>query len=894
MLRRTNERASGDMMYGVLGDLSGMAAFAGVAQGHGMGWRGLRNSLLSGVALIVLSGGARADQAAVAGTGAPAGAPQANADVITVTAQRRVQNLQDVPVSIQVLSGATLKKLNIENFDDLLAQLPNVTAAGTGPGQENIYVRGLSLGTGGSQESGVIGSFPNVAVYLDDQSAQVPGRNLDIYAVDLQQVEVLEGPQGTLFGSGAEAGVLRYITNKPDLSKFGGNMDIGGAGTVHGAPSGNIDATVNIPVIPDKLAVRLTAYDDVRGGYINNVPGTFARQATDIGIHYAGYTNNIPGPPNGTNSVNNYGSAKQDTNPVRYEGFRGEAAWKFNDDWSALLTESAQRMASQGVFYEEPYTSGSNPVKLPDLSVQTFEPSYDYDTFENTALTINGRLGVLNLVYDGAYLIRHVSQQQDYTNYARGVYADYYQCQPANPAKGTPAKCFSPAATWQDHEQDTHLSQEFRVSTPDDWRLRAIGGFYYEDFTVAEQTDFNYLTDTGAFAPVGPPNVTGVTNPNTRSPNTGFFTDATRGYTQYALFGSADFDIIPKVLTATFGTRWYDFYDYEQGAYAGSFGCSTFYGYAGPTPCLSGAHSLTAKNLQTRTYGFKNRANLTYKVTPDIMLYYTYSEGYRPPGFNRKPPVDRINGEAGDDGYNSDTLTNHEIGYKAALFDHRLILDGAFYYENWNNTQASLFAPGVFGNLAFTVNGPDFRVLGTELQATGRPTDDLTLNTSVALNDSKQLNAPGIAGANGGTLPGSSAAFAPSGGTLGLAPAFKLVARARYEFDELPYAPYFQLVLSHTSHERSNIGGILRSPGANGQDILISNYELGQFTAFFQNPITKLDVSMGATYGNWSGNIYCNNITNERGQQFITGAQFVESIVVDRPLTAGVKLSYRF
>ncbi len=859
-------------------------------------WRGLRNSLLSGVALgVVVTAGARADQqVAAAGTGVPATPPQANADVITVTAQRRVQNLQDVPVSIQVLSGATLKKLNIENFDDLLAQLPNVTAGGTGPGQENIYVRGLSVGTNGSQESGVIGSFPNVAVYLDDQSAQVPGRNLDVYAVDMQQIELLEGPQGTLFGSGAEAGALRYITNKPDLSKFGGNVDIGGAGTVHGAPSGNIDATINIPIVPDKLAVRITAYDDVRGGYINNVPGTFARQSTDIGIHYAGYTNG-PGPANGSNSVNNYGSAKQDTNPVRYEGFRAEAEWKFNDEWSALLSESSQRMFSSGVFYEEPYTSGSNPVKLPDLSVQTFEPSFNEDQFENTALTINGRLGVLNLVYDGAYLIRHVSQQQDYTNYARGVYADYYQCQPANPAKGTVAKCFSPAATWQDHEQDTHLSQEFRVSTPDDWRLRALGGFYYEDFSVAEQTDFNYLTDTGAFAPVGPPPVAGVTNTSTRSPNTGFFTDATRGYRQYALFGSADFDLIPKVLTATIGTRWYDFYDYEQGAFGSSFGCSTFYGYTGPTPCISKySGNLTAKNLQSRSYGFKNRANLTYKLTPDIMFYYTYSEGYRPPGFNRKAPVDRLNGEAGDIEYNSDSLTNNEVGYKASLLDHRLILDGAFYYENWNNTQASLFAPGVFGNLAFTVNGPDFRVLGTELQATGRPTDDLTLSTSVALNDSKQLNAPGIAAANGGTLPGSSTAFAPAGGTLGLAPAFKLVARARYQWDELPYAPFVQVVLSHTSHERSNIGGILHSPGPDGQSILISNFENGQFTAFFQNPITRLDISAGASYGNWSGNVYCNNVTNERGQQFITGAQFVESIVVDRPLTAGVKLSYRF
>jgi outer membrane receptor protein involved in Fe transport len=874
-----------------------MATGISRALGEGQVCRSLRKSLLSGVALSVVLASAATAQTPPASPSPVASAPPRKSDqveAVIVTAQRRVQNLQDVPVTIQVLSGSTLKKLNIENFDDMVAQLPNVTAAGIGPGQENIYIRGLSLGTGGSQESGVIGSFPNVAVYLDDQSAQVPGRNLDVYAIDLQQVEVLEGPQGTLFGSGAEAGVLRYITNKPNLDKFGGNIDIGGAGTVHGAASGNIDGTINIPIIKDQLAVRLTAYDDKRGGYIDNVPGTFVRQSTDIGIHYAGYTNNIPGPPNATNSVNNFKSAKNNINPVTYEGFRAELEWKFSDDWNALLTESAQRMDAQGVFYEEPYTSGSHPIKLPDLSVQTFEPSYNEDQFENTALTINGRVGFLKLVYDGAYLIRHVTQQQDYTNYARGVYGDYYQCQPANPAKGTPAKCYSPAATWNDHEQDSHLSQEFRVSTPDNWRLRALGGFYYEDFEVAEQTNFDYLTDTGNFTPVGPPPGTDVSDPNIRSPHTGFFTDAKRGYTQYAIFGSADFDIIPKVLTATFGTRWYDFYDFEKGFVASSFYCSAA-AYSGPAPCIGAAdHNLTQNHLQTKAYGFKNRANLTYKITPDLMLYYTYSEGYRPPGFNRQAPKDRENGEEGDVEYNSDSLTNNEIGYKAALFDHRLILDGAFYYEQWSKTQAELFAPGVFGNLAFTVNGPDFRVLGSEIQATGRPMDDMTLNLNVAVNDSKQLNAPGIAAANGGVLPGSQTVFAPAGGTLGLAPAFKLGFRARYEWDELPYAPYIQFVLSHSSHERSNIGGILRSPGPDAQSILISNYVNGQLTAFYQEPITRLDLSAGFSFGNWAANVYCDNITNERGQQFITGTQFVESIVVDRPLTAGVKLSYKF
>jgi outer membrane receptor protein involved in Fe transport len=834
-------------------------------------WRGKRAMLLSGVALgFALGTAARAQTVASNGTNPPSSS--AAPEVVTVTAQRRVQNLQDVPISVQVISGATLKKMNVENFDDLVSALPNVTVAGYGPGQEDIYIRGLALGGGGNQESGVISSFPNVAVYLDDVSEQVPGRNLDVYAVDLQQVEVLEGPQGTLFGSGAQAGVVRYITNKPDLSKFGGTVDVGGADTAHGAPSGNVDVTLNIPIIPDQLALRITGYDDHRGGYINNVPGTFIRQATDKGIYYAGYTNNVPGPPNAGNSVNNFNYAKKDINPVTYEGFRAELEWKFNEDWSALLTESAQRLDAQGVFYEEPYASGSNPAKLPDLSVQTFNSTYSEDQFENTALTINGLVGPLKLVYDGAYLVRHTTSQQDYTNYARGVYADYYQCLPPSKSPTGKAKCYSPSAVWDDHEQDMHVSQELRASTPDDYRVRAIGGVYYEDFLVKEQTNFDYRTAPGT--PLGPAQGSDVSDPNPRAQDTGFFTDAKRGYLQYAAFGSVDADIIPNVLTVTAGTRWFAFDEYEKGSFAGGFGCgrSIYSGpYSYPSPCTVGAHSLDANKLHNKDYGFKSRANVTYKVTPDIMLYYTWSQGYRPGGYNRSAPGDQFF-------YAPDNLTNNEVGYKATLLDHRLILDGAFYDERWNNVQATLFDPGVYGNLAFTVNGPTYRVLGTEVQATARPIDPLTLNVNVALNSSKQTGSPTV----DGTHP-----FSVGANSLAQSPAFKTSFRGRYQWDDVPYTPYVQVIVSHSSHTHSTAAGEILSVGPNFQsDNPIYN--------FYEDPITKLDISAGASYGAWSGQVFIDNVTNERGQVFINASQFVQAVIVDRPLTAGAKLTYHF
>src|ERR1700678_2541908 len=309
---------------------------------------------------------------------------------ITVTAQRRTENLQDVPIAIQALTAETLTQLNATTFDDFVKYLPNVTTATNGPGQGNIYMRGLGTTGGSNQSAGVLTSFPHVAVYLDDQSGQLPGRNLDVDAADLERIEILEGPQGTLFGAGAQAGVVRYITNKPKLDVTEGNVNAGYAYTSGGDNSGNVDATINLPLIQDTLAIRGVIYSDTRGGYINNVPGTFSRQCTDTGIHYAAYAQCAS--PNGvipvtaTNSANNNNLVANAINPVTYQGIRLSLLYKFNEDWNALLTQSYQDMNSQGVFYETPVSSGSPGVALPDLSVQNYAPTYDKDRFTNTAL----------------------------------------------------------------------------------------------------------------------------------------------------------------------------------------------------------------------------------------------------------------------------------------------------------------------------------------------------------------------------------------------------------------------------------------------------------------------------------------------------------------------------
>jgi outer membrane receptor protein involved in Fe transport len=207
--------------------------------------------------------------------------------------------MQDVPISMQAFTSQSLQELNITTFDDYIRYLPNVTSANNGPGQNEVFMRGLSAGSQASQGSSATGLFPNVAIYLDNQSGQLPNRNLDIYAADLNRIEVLEGPQGTLFGAGAEAGVIRYITNEPKIDVTEGSVKAGYGVTAGGDPNSDVTAVLNLPLIAEHMAVRAVVYDDRRGGYINNVPGTFTRKNTDIGIAYAGYAAVNGACPNG-------------------------------------------------------------------------------------------------------------------------------------------------------------------------------------------------------------------------------------------------------------------------------------------------------------------------------------------------------------------------------------------------------------------------------------------------------------------------------------------------------------------------------------------------------------------------------------------------------------------
>jgi outer membrane receptor protein involved in Fe transport len=920
----------------------------------------LKAALVAGVSLNVigaLGGAAWAGEAvatapsadAPAAPAAETGSP-AIAEVV-VTSQRRTESVQKVPMTVQAFTGETLTALNIETLDDLLKYTPNVTYGSNGSGQGAIFMRGLSSGFRGNQSSATVSDFPNVAIYLDEQSMQFPARNVDIYMVDMERVEVLEGPQGALFGGGAEAGAVRYITNKPKLNAFEGNAQGEYGFTAGGDNNYRVNATLNIPLIQDRLAIRAVAYDERQGGYINNVASTFTRSNADPGNNayfniaptstpggwmcpngkpaYTGYPFSTSNPSNctlpGTGQVNNNALAKKAWNPTEYQGGRLSALYKINPDWDVLVAASFANLDAEGMGAD--YPIGSDFQTLKPLEVTAFSPSWTHDKYVNLAWTVNGKIGDLKVLYTGGWTDRHINEQMDYTNYSRSAGGIEYECTGPGTAyytsSTTKTQCYSPVAFWNDTVRNTHLSNEVRVSSPDSWRLRFVAGAYNEDFHVYDDMNFDYktipaCTTANLPAPTDPsfvclgniqpaPN-TGANNPNVRGDLVGFGEDTQRGYTQTAIFGSVDFDIIPHVLTVTAGTRWYDYKEFETGSQYNMSGAAV-------DVLLCGAAcqvNISSHNDHITYTGFKSRAGLTWHPNANTTVYYLFSQGFRPGGFNRSNSKQVLKDPTapGDpkqflepNGYSPDSLTNHEIGYKTTLFNHRLQLNLSAYYMDWTNVQFFLFAPVYSINTTFGLNGPSYNVKGVEGQFVARVTDGLTIQGSGSYNHDTVARAPCLVDNISGTPsfghcithalnksdPADTAfvnPFGAVGDTPAFSPDFQGNVRARYDWSVGEYK-------AHAMVGGNYVGKMSNQPASYvpGAQVLVPTTT---YLRYNQPAYGTLDAAIGVERGKWNVEIYGTNLNNSHASTFTSSGQFIKSEVPLRPAVVMMKVGVKF
>jgi len=520
--------------------------------------------------------------AAVAGTG---GVSAAEIETVVVTATKREESAQDVTISVQAVTGDTVRELGIETFDEYAEFLPNVVSGGNGPGKRELYIRGSATEQSGVTITAAQGSAPGVALYVDEQPVSFGGRNLDVFAADLERIEVLSGPQGTLFGASSQSGNLRLITRKPEPNKFDAGFNTRFATTVDGANSAGADGFVNLP-LSDALAVRVVVYSDSQGGWVDNIPATFTPSGEVVDRNnVAGFGPPLTGADN-VESARNDAIIQDDWNEATYRGGRFGVAYNINDNWDALVQHSHQTLEGEGSFVVD--TSLDQ-----DHASARFSPEYNRDSFGLTTWTLSGRIANLDVIYTGGSLNRDVDSIIDYTHYNNGGgYITYYLCS-GNIYDGTgldPNNCYDPTKQYTEDTANSRFTNEIRFTTDATKRVRLLGGLYTNSFETNHLGDFQYAAANPAFAEhissyyndnsgdgflLG--NITIPTEgtnagPEPRTPFTVFFNDFTRTEEETAFFGEVAVDLNDQ-WTVSFSARYYDLSTQLQGASNFSFGC---------------------------------------------------------------------------------------------------------------------------------------------------------------------------------------------------------------------------------------------------------------------------------------------------------------------------------
>lgn len=772
----------------------------------------MRRNLI-GVSILAFSAAlALHDRAAAQTSATGAAAPAIAVDEVVVTAQKRVETLQSVPAHIEVLGGKQLEELHVVNFQDYQKFLPSLAYQTLGPNQTSVYLRGVSSGDNANHS----GPLPTVGVYFDELPVTTIGGTIDINMYDTARVEVLPGPQGTLYGASSEAGTIRIISNKPNSHKFEAGYSVEGDLT-HGDGGYNVEGFVNVPV-NDALAVRLVGWDQHTPGYIDNVYGTrtFAT---------SGYT------------INNANFVKKNFNTSDNVGGRGEVLWAPTNNFSVLLTALGQDQHINGVY-------GFLP-SVGDLKVQRFGPDKDHDSWAQVGLTVTGKVANFEVTYAGGYFARRLYQKQDYADYSIFYDAVYGSGANWQDAAGHPL-----TAPQQNNINDYHYTKfnnELRIASPSDYPVRFIGGLFQEEQThhIIQNQNFvnqgynnNGYQNDAFSAALSPPGWD----------QTLWLTDQKRTDKDYAAFGEVTWDITSH-LSLLAGVRGY----YYDNRLFGFFGYSQNYdilsGYSNG-PGENGQNCLAGKsydrtpcvNLDKGAIGSgeTHKINLTYKFNRDNLIYFTYSTGYRPGGVNR-------NGSFG--AYAADTLDNFELGLKTSFLDKRLIWDSALYDEEWNKFQFSFLGPN---DLTVIENAPKASIQGFETAISWNVSKQLTISGGATYTHA--VLARNFCGTDQSTgqLIASCAtadAVAAKGARLPYTPEFKSYVTARYTMPLMDWLAFGQI--SGTYQSDNHVG--LRTA---------DDEELGTMPGY-----GTVDLSAGASRNGLSFEIAVKNLTDARGQE---------------------------
>jgi iron complex outermembrane receptor protein len=780
--------------------------------------------------------------------------PEGGLTEIIVTAQKREENLQNVPISVLAFDTRKLEELRVADFEDYAKFIPSVSYQQTSPGFARIFMRGVSSGDNGNHS----GPLPTVGMYLDEQPVTTIQGPLDIHIYDIARVESLAGPQGTLYGASSQAGTIRIITNKPDPTAFSAAYDFQGNTVAHGKSGYSAEGFANIP-LNDSMAFRVVGWHEHDAGFIDNVYGTRTYPTLNAAT-------------DGNGTVNNATVAKNNYNDVDTSGGRAALRIDLNDNWAVTTTLMGQDQQTNGFFGAD--------TALGKLKVTHFSPETTKDKWMQAALTVEGKVGNFDIVYAGAYLHRKDQTQSDYSDYSFAYdtlyfgstfpFGEYFF--------NNAGDVINPAQYLQGADDYKKLSQELRISSPQDQRLRYIAGLFWQRQT--HEIEQRYLVKDLATSL----EVTGW-------PDTLWLTAQERTDEDAAVFGEVTYDLTEK-LSATGGLRYFQFKNSLKGFFgfgvntplSGSTGEKSCAGTPTPGGGINGGPCINLdKNIDDTDSTYK--LNLTYRIDQERLVYATWATGYRPGGVNRRTTCGPTAAPDCVDQfppYKADFLDSFEIGWKTTLADGRIRFNGAAFWQKWDNFQFSFLGANGLTNVKNAEGGAT--IPGIEANVEWAATDNLTVSGG-AMQLWPKLNGGFCEDSTVSLADCPPEAFAPDGTTLPGTPKFKANLITRYDYDVGGIRGALQASVVYQDASR---------PALLPSDTALLGGNLAGYAI--------ADLSATAKLSSWDVELYVDNVFDEQADTY-KFAQCDESkcaaysstyAIPNQPRTIGIKVGQKF
>jgi outer membrane receptor protein involved in Fe transport len=801
----------------------------------GVGRRAGPAKLSLAIAAALYGASAYPDPAATVGS--PSAEPAL--EEITVTARKRSENLQDVPQSIDVFTGKDLQNLAITRFEDYATKTPSVSFISIGPGTQQFFMRGVSDGSNPN-----VTNTSSTGFFVDDMSMSYYGSIPDFHEYDLAGIEILNGPQGTLYGSGSMSGAIRVTTNKPDPNAFAAGIDVDGGkidrgGANHGGNDWQYEGFVNIPLIDGKTAVRFSGYSVYDGGYIDNLLTTrhWVNGVTSTNAAWAG---------NDYNTQNIYG---------------GRAALKqvFTDDWNLLVTYNYQYQSHKGAWDENPTVNGPR-------NVARFGPESGNNFIKTLDGHLEGDVGIGNLVFASTYWAQPSRSTNEYSEYvqystvpgftAKNIQA--YACL-TDPITSGGAQGFSgcnvPTQYYVFQTKTWRWSDELRLESKPGGRIHWLGGLYWEK-TREDYSNFYYMPGLQPNGEAYQSQISYYNNlyaPEHASPlPEEWYSYVSRfDYLETTEFGDVTFDIAGP-WSAELGLQ-----HFKSGFSGSSLWAGYFWDPKVPSYYTGESNKWNAK------------AGLNYKASDSLLLYASFGQGFRDGGINSGLGASCLN-KGAPVYYKPDTLNNFEVGWKSTDLDGRMRWNGALYYMPWKNYQTAVFDLDICPS-QFNANLGGARIYGAESNVDYKVTENISLQASGSYNDSHLISNT-YYNANYVVTPGERLPYVPY---------FNYSANIRYERPiDNRLKGYAQYDIAHKGDMWSDLRVVDRHGFGRS---LQPAYE-----------ISNLRVGVASSDQHWQAEAYARNLFNTNAVIFTNTGNYDHRETTNEPRVYGLHLSYRF